>query len=151
MTAEESVGTTVDRPRRRLRSARLWQRVATVVVAVLGGVVGVLLVPATTAQVGPLTTSVHLTPSLASDTVILLPPIGEVHFDTHTAPVRIEARVQGVDAAAAEQLVTSSGGLQELARTAPEDPTRAAAITALLVTVFTAIDRSDRAVESCLA
>ena len=138
MTAEESVGTTVDRPRRRLRSARLWQRVATVVVAVLGGVVGVLLVPATTAQVGPLTTSVHLTPSLASDTVILLPPIGEVHFDTHTAPVRIEARVQGVDAAAAEQLVTSSGGLQELARTAPEDLTRAAAINALLNAVFAA-------------
>ncbi|GAA1321608.1 metallophosphoesterase [Brachybacterium rhamnosum] len=111
---------------------------ARLVVAVLGAVIGVLLVPATTTQVGPLTASVHLIPSLASDTVILLPPVGEVHFDTHTAPVRIEARVQGVDVAAAEQLVSSASGLSDLARTAPEDLTRAAAINALLNALFAA-------------
>src|SRR5690625_5639126 len=83
-------------------------------VAVLGAIVGILLVPATRVEVGPLTATVHLRPSLQSETVILLPPVGEVRFDTHTAPVQVEMRVQGVDIDLAEQLLRSEEHTSEL-------------------------------------
>lgn len=126
------------RRRRRRRSLRLAHITTTTVVALLGAIVGVLLVPPTTADVGPLTASVHLRPSLESDTVILLPPVGEVAFDTHTAPVRIEARVQGVDIAEAEELLRSPEARTELTRTVPEILTGAAATNAALNALFAA-------------
>ena len=107
-------------------------------VAVLGAIVGVLLVPATRVDIGPLTASVHLRPSIQSDTAILLPPVGEVVFDTHWAPVRIEARVQGVDIAEAEELLYSDAALAELAQTAPEALTGAAARNAAANAAFAA-------------
>nr|WP_245349613.1 metallophosphoesterase [Brachybacterium fresconis] len=110
----------------------------TAVVALLGAIVGILLVPATRVDVGPLTASVHLRPSLSSQTVLLLPPVGEVAFDTHAAPVRIEARVQGVDIDKAEALFYSDTGFTELTQTAPEALTAAAAKNAVLNALFAA-------------
>jgi predicted MPP superfamily phosphohydrolase len=110
----------------------------TALVAALGMVVGLLLVPDSKVEVGPLTASVHLRPSLASDTVLLLPPVGEVSFDTHTAPVRIEARVKGVDIEKAEALFYSDTGFTELQATAPEAITSAAARNAALNALFAA-------------
>ena len=104
----------------------------------LGAIVGLLLVPATKVEVGPLTASVHLRPSLASETVLLLPPVGEVVFDSHTAPVRIEARVKGVDVEKAEALFYADSGFAELQRTAPEAITSAAALNAALNALFAA-------------
>lgn len=123
----------------RRRRARLWQLSSTVVVAVLGAVVGVLLVPATPVEVGPLTASVHVRPSLTSETVLLLPPVGQVAFDTHTAPVRIEARVRGVDIDKAEALFYSDSGFTELQETAPERITSAAATNVALNALFAAV------------
>src|SRR5690625_5802571 len=96
-------------------------------VAVLGAIVGLLLGPATRVEVGPLTATVHLRPSLQSETVILLPPVGEVRFDTHTAPVQVEMRVQGVDIDLAEQLLYSDDAAAQLSANAPEALTGAAA------------------------
>lgn len=126
------------RRRRRLRSARIAHITATTVVALLGAIVGVLLVPPTSVDVGPLKATVHLRPSFDSETVILLPPVGEVAFDTHTAPVRVEATVQGVDIAQAEQLLYSPQARAELTRTVPEDLTGAAAVNAVLNALFAA-------------
>jgi predicted MPP superfamily phosphohydrolase len=126
------------RRRRRRRTIRVLHLTTTALVAVLGAIVGILLVPASRVEVGPLTASVHLRPSLSSDTVLLLPPVGEVAFDTHVAPVRIEARVQGVDVAEAEALFTSGTGFRELTRTAPEAITAAAARNAALNALFAA-------------
>ncbi len=95
-------------------------------VGLLGAALGILLTPATTVQVGPLTASVHLRPSLDPRTVILLPPVGEVSFDTHTAPVAIEARVLSVDIAEAEDLLYDDHALATLERTAPDAITSAA-------------------------
>lgn len=97
-----------------------WRRLVPVVVGILGALVGILLTPPTTVDVGPVTATIHLRPSMDPRTVILLPPVGEVSFATHTAPVEIEATVQGVDIAAAENLLYSDEALRELERTAPE-------------------------------
>ena len=124
--------------RRRRRRARVLRVSTTVVVALLGMVVGVLLVPDSKVEVGPLTASVHLRPSLSSDTVLLLPPVGEVAFDTHIAPVRIEARVKGVDIEKAEALFYSDAGFAELQSSAPEAISSAAARNAALNALFAA-------------
>ena len=124
--------------RRRRRRARALQVTATAVVAVLGAILGLLLVPDSKVEVGPLTASVHVRPSLSSDTVLLLPPIGEVSFDTHTAPVSIEARVKGVDVEKAEALFYSDTGFTELQSSAPEAITSAAARNAALNALFAA-------------
>ena len=124
------------RRRLRLRRSRLLHVGTTSLVAVLGGIVGLMLVPATMVEVGPLTASVHLRPSLTSETVLLLPPVGQVAFDTHTAPVRIEARVQGVDIEKAEALFYADSGFAELQQSAPEAITAAAAKNAALNALF---------------
>lgn len=124
------------RRRLRRRRNRLLHIGTTSLVAVLGGIVGLMLVPATKVEVGPLTASVHLRPSLTSETVLLLPPVGQVAFDTHTAPVRIEARVQGVDIEKAEALFYADSGLAELQQSAPEAITAAAAKNAALNALF---------------
>ncbi|MDN5820568.1 MAG: metallophosphoesterase family protein [Brachybacterium sp.] len=134
-TAQESP---TQRRRLRQRRQRLLHLTTTTVVAVLGAIVGLLLVPATTVEVGPLTASVHLRPSLSSETVLLLPPVGQVAFDTHTAPVRIEARVKGVDVEKAEALFYADSGFSELQQTAPEVLAAAAAKNAALNALFAA-------------
>lgn len=136
---EERDETPGHRRRRRRRRERLLHVTTTTVVAVLGGIVGLLLVPATTVEVGPLTASVHLRPSLTSETVLLLPPVGEVAFDSHTAPVRIEARVRGVDIDKAEALFYADSGFAELQRSAPETLAAAAAKNAALNALFGAV------------
>ncbi len=139
-------GTAPDSPTRRRQRRRLRQRrlrllhvTTTVVVAVLGAIVGLLLVPATTVEVGPLTASVHLRPSLSSETVLLLPPVGEVAFDSHTAPVRIEARIKSVDVEKAEALFYADSGFAELQERAPETIAAAAAKNAALNALFAAV------------
>jgi len=127
------------RRHRRRRAARIAHITTTAMVAVLGAIVGILLVPATRVEVGPLTATVHLRPSLQSETVILLPPVGEVRFDTHTAPVQVEMRVQGVDIDLAEQLLYSDDAVAQLSANAPEALTGAAARNAAANAVFAAI------------
>lgn len=144
--APEQAAASEDVPirRRRLRSLRrrrlrLLHITTTTVVAVLGAIVGLLLVPATTVEVGPLTASVHLRPSLTSETVLLLPPVGQVAFDSHTAPVRIEARIKSVDVEKAEALFYADSGFAELQQTAPETLASAAAQNAAMNALFAAV------------
>lgn len=135
---EAAAASPVRRRRLRQRRARLLHVTTTAVVAVLGAILGLLLVPATKVEVGPLTASVHLRPSFSSETVLLLPPVGEVAFDSHIAPVRIEARVKGVDVEKAEALFYADSGFAELQQTAPEAITAAAAKNAALNALFAA-------------
>lgn len=111
-------------------------------VAVLGGAIGLALVPATTVDVGPLTASVHLRPSLRPQTVILLPPVGEVSFATHVAPVRVEARVRNVDISKAEDLLYSDEALHELEQSAPDAIAGAAIENAGLNALFAVLGAS---------
>lgn len=99
---------------------RLFALLGPILLAIVGAGIGLQLVPASTVQVGPLTTTVHLRPSLEPRTVLKLPPVGEVEFETHRAPVTIEARVQGVDLRQAQQLLASPSAMTDLEKTAPE-------------------------------
>lgn len=135
-TAQKTTQTTTHREGfLRRRGARM---VLTALIALAGAAIGILLVPATPVTIGPLEASVKLRPALEPSTVILLPPVGEVSFETHRAPVRIEARIAGVDITGAQKLLGSKNALGELEKTGPDAITAAAAQNALLNALFAA-------------
>ena len=84
------------RPVRDLRpllTRRMIRVGAVLLVTALGGGVGALLAPSTTARVGPLTTEVEVVPALAQDPgVQVCSRRWRVGFSTHEAPVDADAR-----------------------------------------------------------
>ncbi len=123
-----------DRRERRDRLRRALPRWAGMLLVVLtGAAVGAVLAPATPARVGPLLLEVRVVPSVHPGVQLLLPPIGRVEFDTHTAPVAVQARVGEVDVEAAQELLNDPRGLTGLQDVAP-DALRTATLRAALVT-----------------
>ncbi len=96
----------------------------------LGAFVGAMVAPSADSTLGPLSVVVSVRPSLDPGVSVALPPVGDVRFDTHLAPVSVQASVRSVDLDAARRLVSSPAALADLQRTAP-DVVRAAALRAL--------------------
>jgi predicted phosphodiesterase/outer membrane lipoprotein SlyB len=65
-----------------------------VALALFGTVIGLLVAPPVQAGVGPFDVSLQVRPSLRSDTLIRLPPLGTIRLDTHRAPLQLQARVE---------------------------------------------------------
>jgi len=103
-----------------------------VVTALIGGFLGWLLAPTATAQVGPLTLGIDLRPSLHGGTVVELPPVGSVSFDSHSGPLRIEASVLEVDVDVAQEIISSPDALKQLEEEAPAIMIRALARAGLI-------------------
>lgn len=99
--------------------------------ALFGAFVGALLAPSAHARVGPLTVSVQLRPSLHPGSQVQLAPFGSVHFNTHEAPVAVDASIQTVDADQAQEVLQSAASLSDLEQKAP-DRMKAAVIRAAL-------------------
>jgi predicted MPP superfamily phosphohydrolase len=106
--------------RRRLAAGRIVRWLALLAVAVAGAGIGWTLAPSTTTQVGPLGVQVDVVPSLSPGMQVQLPPIGQVEFDTHVAPVAVQASVTSVDVEQAQQLIASPQGLLALQLSAPQ-------------------------------
>jgi predicted phosphodiesterase len=112
---------------------------ALVVGLALGGAfVGALLAPNAHARIGPLTVSVDIRPSVHPGSQVQLAPFGSVHFNTHEAPVAVNASIQTVDADQAQQVLQSPASLQDLEQKAP-DRLRAAVIRAGMSTALCAL------------
>lgn len=103
-----------------------------VVTALVGGFLGWLLAPTATTQLGPLTLGLDLRPSLDGGTVVELPPIGSVSFDSHSGPLRIEASVLEVDVDMAQEIISSPAALKQLEEEAPAVLIRALARSGLI-------------------
>ena len=72
----------------------MWfRRVRVLVLALAGAAVGVALAGQTSASVGPFDATLSLRGSLGGETTVLLAPLGEIHFDTHDAPIGLVLRV----------------------------------------------------------
>jgi predicted MPP superfamily phosphohydrolase len=109
--------------------------VGVLLVVIAGAAAGAALAPSTTADVGPIEAQVSVVPSLSPGVRLLLPPAGEVAFDTHLAPFAVRASISRVDLEGARALINSPAALRALQGQAPDslrDATiRAAATTAL--------------------
>ncbi len=92
---------------------------AVVAVALVGAATGWVLAPGSQAFVGPLEVLVEVRPSLEPGVHVQLPPVGDVSFDTHTAPVAVNASVLSVDPEQAQQLIASPQNLLALQLNAP--------------------------------
>src|SRR3954451_3014248 len=88
-------------------------------VVVVGAAVGAALAPPTTTDVGPIEAEVSVVPSLSPGVRLMLPPAGEVEFDTHLAPFAVQARISKVDLEGARALIASPAGLRALQGQAP--------------------------------
>lgn len=106
-------------PGRTPRRSSLLRWVAVVAVALVGATVGWVLAPGSQTFVGPVEVRVEVRPSLDSGVHVQLPPVGDVTFDTHAAPVAVNASVLSVDLGQAQQLIGSPQGLLALQLTAP--------------------------------
>jgi hypothetical protein len=107
-------------------------------VAAVGAAIGMALAPATQARAGPFQTEVSVVASLRPDIELLLPPAGEVTFDTHLSPLAVQVRIDQVDLETARRLIDSPNQLRQLTETAP-GTLRAATIQAALTTVGCAL------------
>ena len=128
-----AVGRAVVRGVRRRSWARRTARVVGVLLVVLAGsALGAAMTPPVGTQVGPLSIEVRVVPSVDPGVHLLVPPAGRVSFDTHLAPVAVEAQISEVDLEKARALIGSPGGLRQLQAEAP-DALRAATLRAALI------------------
>ena len=98
VTESDDTGPPAARPPRRRRTLLL--------AAAGGAVVALAVMPFvhTGGRVGPARVDVVVRPSLASDTVLGVPPFGRVIVDSHTAPVELRATIQELDVPALQRL-----------------------------------------------
>ena len=97
-------------------TSRALRLVAIAVIGVAGGLVAVALVPPARRTVGPGEMSLRALPSWDGTSSLSLPPLGEVTASTHSAPLRVELRVDRIDVESLESVL----GADE-----PEDTLRA--------------------------
>jgi predicted phosphodiesterase len=83
-----------------------WLRALGLLTVVLAGAwLGLLVVGNVRTPVGPMDTTMTLRPSLTGGTKINVSPLGALHLDSHTAPVRLDVNVDQLDPDRAQALV----------------------------------------------
>ncbi len=98
--------------RRALRRVR--RAVVVVALAALGSGLAVATFGGTTRPVGPFEARLSLHPSWQGQSVLAVPPLGEVRFRTHDAPVALQVRLQSVHPDAVTSLATGTVDLRLL-------------------------------------
>jgi predicted MPP superfamily phosphohydrolase len=91
-----------------------WARARVLAFAVVGACVAIAVSARTTASVGPFDCAAVARPSLEGTTTIRLAPLGTIELDTHTAPVKIEVRVNELRPDEAERIATDPSVLESL-------------------------------------
>ncbi|MGH3501152.1 MAG: metallophosphoesterase family protein [Nocardioidaceae bacterium] len=99
---------------RRLTSTRARKVAAIIGAAVVGGWLGLLFGAHVTTMVGPVDARMSVRPSLAGDTLIDIPPLGTVRFDTHDGPLQLDASVDQIRPEAARQIFRDPHSLSGL-------------------------------------
>ncbi|WP_051704606.1 metallophosphoesterase [Glycomyces sp. NRRL B-16210] len=113
----------------RLRDSRWARRFAMGLVILVVGTAaatgGLALVGGTKASIGPFDTTVALHPDVHGETIVNIPPLGKVVFDSHDGPVGLNLSLDSVDPIAAEAIINTPGGVTTASESLASDVTDA--------------------------
>ena len=95
--------------------AERWRTIVLVgVFAVAGVILAIALAGRVGAQVGPFETTVAARPSLASETMVRLAPLGSIRLDTHDWPLTLELRVDELGLEEAQRIAADPRLIERL-------------------------------------
>jgi predicted phosphodiesterase len=109
----------LSRSREPLRRAGSWIGLAAV--AMIGLVLGLMLLGRTSIDVGPFTASMSISPSVVGDTEVQIPPLGALELDSHEGPAHLQVRLDSLDRARTEALITDPAGISQASQSAVTD------------------------------
>jgi predicted phosphodiesterase len=105
--------------------------VAVLVVALVGGWLGLVLGGHTNAGIGPVETRMAVQPSLSGQTVVDVPPLGTLQIDSHDGPLRLDVTVQRVKEDDVRAISRDPGQLRDLPDDVTHDLRHAVTIAAI--------------------
>ncbi|WP_100444586.1 metallophosphoesterase family protein [Glycomyces xiaoerkulensis] len=95
--------------------SRLARRLAVAVAILLIGAAsaagGLALAGGTKADIGPFNTTMTVQPDVYGETVVTIPPLGKVVFDSHEGPVGLSMRLDSVDPDQAQVIINTPDGV----------------------------------------
>ncbi|MCY9787158.1 metallophosphoesterase [Nocardiopsis sp. EMB25] len=115
----------------RVRAGRTWRWACVVVAGLIGGWLGLALGGQVVTPIGPADVTFSLVPQWHGETVVDVAPFGQLAFDTHRAPLRLEATISDIRLSAAEEMFADPESINRMAAGIGED--LRAGVTALLV------------------
>ena len=92
-----------------------------IAIASVTAAIGIYLGGTNHTSVGPFNTTVSVKPSTVGESELALPPLGSLIFDSHEAPVRMSVRLDSLDPALTQELVTNPSGIRAATDSAPDE------------------------------
>ncbi|WP_026123028.1 metallophosphoesterase family protein [Nocardiopsis halotolerans] len=99
----------------RLRAGRAWRWACVVVAGLAGGWLGLALGGQVVTPIGPADVTLGLSPQWRGETVVDVAPLGQLSFDTHSAPIKLEARISNIRLSAAERVFADPDAINRMA------------------------------------
>jgi predicted MPP superfamily phosphohydrolase len=119
-----------------LRPAGRWGlRVA---VALLGAVLGILLLGRVSAPIGPFDASLSFQPSLSGGAEVAIPPLGELTVDAYEGPLQLDIQLRRIDQVRATSLASHPAWVDRIVDDVSED-LRAAVVRLVWTTTGAAV------------
>lgn len=99
----------------RVRDGRAWRWGCVVAAGLAGGWLGLALAGQVVTPIGPADVALSLSPQWNGETVVDVAPLGQLAFDTHAAPLRIEATISDIRLSAAEEMFADPEAINRMA------------------------------------
>ncbi|WP_304455687.1 metallophosphoesterase [Nocardiopsis sp. YSL2] len=99
----------------RVRAGRAWRWGGVVVAGLVGGWLGLALGGEVVTPIGPADVTLALSPQWEGETVVDVRPLGQLAFDTHDAPLRLEATISDIRLSAAEEMFADPDAINRMA------------------------------------
>lgn len=123
---------------------RLWKKVpprvrnglAAAAVALISLILAVQVTGTGTYPIGPLDVKLSVHPATTGESVVEIPPLGSLTFDSHDGPLSFDAEVEQLDEAKTRQIIEQPGELESQSERAVDDLN--AAIKELVVQIVVA-------------
>ncbi len=99
----------------RLRRGRAWRWGCVVLAGLAGGWLGLALGGQVLTPIGPADVTLGLSPQWHGETVVNVAPLGQLAFDTHSAPLKLEATISDIRLSAAEEAFADPDAINRMA------------------------------------